>query len=124
MGVRLEQRNLKRGPFPLVVVEWLDAMCKAGWGSTEDHQGEGAVTRHVGWLIKSTDTTIVLAQGIGDDPMSVGPMMLPTFKTFCNTITIPKGMIKTSKVLHEGTDCDYELSARVPTKKNARRRKG
>lgn len=123
MGVRVEQRNLKRGPWPLVIIEWLDATCSQGWGHTERAAGEAAVTRHVGWMIKTTKDTVVLAQGIGDDPMEVGPMSLPTFKTFCNSITIPKGMIKSSKVLHEGTDCDYELSARLQTKKDTHRRK-
>jgi len=123
MGVRVEQRNLKRGPYPLVIIEWLDARCSQGWGHAERVDAEGAVTRHVGWMIKATDDTLVLAQGIGDDPMDFGPMQLPTFKTFCNTITIPRGMIRSTKVLHEGANCDYELSARIQTKKNSPRRK-
>lgn len=65
----------------LVLIEWLDSrQPESQWQYTSDVKGGGhLVCRSVGWLLKDSKKTKVLAQNFGDDAQQVsGVMRIPT----------------------------------------------
>ncbi len=74
-------------PYPLVEVRWLDAQTSHGWEDQTEVDSEVPVVTTVGFLLKETEESIVIASSVGQD------------KTHNSRITIPTGMIKDRRIL-------------------------
>ena len=72
--------------YPIVCIEWIDAATDHGWEEISDSDFSPTIAVSVGFMIKEDDTTIVLASSY-------------TGTASNNRLQIPKGMIKTMKVL-------------------------
>lgn len=88
-------KALARPKFPLVLVEWDDAHATTQWQDPADVEETHAWTVSVGWLILDTATQVgiaaVLCSPDSDIPNSMAARM-----------TIPRGMVRSIRVLHEG----------------------
>lgn len=74
-------------PFPLVEVNWLDAQTSHGWEDKDEIDSEVPVVTTIGFLLKETEDSVVIASTIGQD------------KTHNSRILIPIGMIKEKRIL-------------------------
>lgn len=74
-------------PFPLVEVKWLDAQTSHGWEDKDEIDSEVPVVTTIGFLLKETEDSVVIASTIGQD------------KTHNSRILIPIGMIKEKRIL-------------------------
>lgn len=77
------------GGYPLTLVEWLDIAAEVGWESIEQKMLPHPCVS-VGYLIEETDTALTLAATISD---------FGVVETN-NRIVIPKGTIKSRRVLN------------------------
>jgi len=73
-------------PFPLVEVKWLDAQTSHGWEDKDEIDSEVPVVTTIGFLLKETEDSVVIASTIGQD------------KTHNSRILIPIGMIKEKRI--------------------------
>lgn len=77
--------------FPIVVVEWRDAIHSAGqWESIEDQTDELPLIYSAGFLVKKTRSKIIVCAAV--DPAS-GHM--------AGEITIPRSMVQSIKILKD-----------------------
>lgn len=80
--------KLKHNSFPLVLVEWQDALTDSGWSTTTEFSP--ALIRSIGWKISDTDKALILASDIGDETDST----TKTVTTETNRrIAIPKDWV-------------------------------
>ncbi len=82
----MPRRKKQPYKYPLVEILWDDAEVTNHWEDTKDTIVTDAVCTTVGFLVKETDTHIVIASTYADDLTNA-------------RIQIPKGMVKTRKAL-------------------------
>jgi hypothetical protein len=82
-------------PFDIVWVKWDDAESDYGWEKTSALAPEEAIAHTVGFLVKETDTHIVVASTMSHDE--------DEGHTTNNRLQIPRGMVKDIRVIKHGT---------------------
>lgn len=70
--------------YPLVVVEWRDALNTQDWQKIEDIQKTGHKVVSVGFLIEKNKHALVLAHGLDDDGNAESTLTIP--KDWCRKI--------------------------------------
>lgn len=81
---------MKKYPYPLVKMEWIDAETTLGWESEGENKPTVPLVVTVGFLVFETDDLVSIASTVGDD------------RSHNSRINIPKGMIKARTVLRKG----------------------
>lgn len=72
--------------YPIVLIEWEDADTDHGWEELEDSDFSPTLASTVGFLIKEDDAAVSIASTYSGSSTN-------------NRMRIPKGMIKTMKVI-------------------------
>lgn len=79
---------MKPKDFPLILVEWLDAVSSNGWELYEETTNSPHLISTVGYLIKESEDSVLLAMAKDEES-----------DNFNCTFVIPKGMVKEIKLL-------------------------
>lgn len=57
----------------LVLIEWVDSYASSGWQEVSSIEPEVLVCRSVGWVIRETDSTLVVAPHLTDEDGDAAP---------------------------------------------------
>lgn len=87
-----DQMQNKPASYPLIYIEWGDAISNTGWMSVEEAKRWGKeqhwLVKNIGWLLKETKDYILLAAKYSDENQDYGLLH-----------KIPKTWIKTRQVV-------------------------